>query len=261
MTTPTHTRRAFLAATGASVVGVAGCLTDDTSDEADPDADGFGPELSDPPEPIDADVSSFETYEQDGIDVPLAPIEVTYNWYRRQEARFVDARGGGQYEDLRIQGAAFSPAPEGPDGEDAVTSWPTDATIVTYCGCPHTLASARAATLIQNGYENVYAIDEGFDPWVENGYPVAGNDAEDASIPPVWTITGQTDPSFADELVWAVHEPSDQREAKPIGADGSFQLDIKFSDVTADTVLTLRTPAEEIEAPLGQLVDSPLQLQ
>jgi rhodanese-related sulfurtransferase len=202
-----------------------------------------------PPAP-DVDTSSFETiaYEQ-GIEVPLVPIDVAYDWYRRREARFADARGERQYTTSHVTGAVLSPASGRQD--DPATAWPQGDRIVCYCGCPHHLSTMRAAQLYQNGYEEVYAIDEGFWEWHRLDYPMAGEDVE--YQPYGHVIEGATDPASAGEYAWARTADGSQEEAHPIGSDGSYELVLHFSDVTDGTPITVETPAYSLTKPLGEL--------
>ena len=258
------TRRGALAGGAGMLAVLAGCLDSLTGgpsvDGVPIDADGGDGLALSPDESVDLshiDPSEFETTEQDGVEVPLAPIEITHDWYRAGEARFVDARGGGQYESVRIEGAVLSPAPDGGD-PDPISDWDTDELIVTYCDCPHHLAAARAAALIDDGYENVYVIDEGFVPWRENGYAVAGENVDE--VESLWTVNGVTDTSLAGNLVWGMHEETDQQEAVPIADDGTFEMTIRFTGVTDETPLTLETSTTRVERPLGELSRETVQL-
>ncbi|WP_202935154.1 rhodanese-like domain-containing protein [Halorussus amylolyticus] len=216
---------------------------------SDENTDGYPPEFDDVPEERDIDTSSFGTSEHDGVDVPLAPVDVTHYWYKRGEARFADARGAKQYEESRVYGAVLSPS-SGRD-DDPVADWPKDERIVCYCGCPHHLSGIRAADLIQNGYEEVYVIDEGFWEWFDLGYPVRGSDTEDQ--PENWVIRGETEPAHATDDAWAFHDPTDQTEATRIGDDGSYELHLKFHDVGPDSTIQVETPAYTVEGKLSDL--------
>lgn len=226
-------RRAFLAS--GAVAAVAGCLGSDDSINRE-----------------STFVDDFETTTTDGVAVPLAPIETTYEWYQNDEARFVDARGQTSYERSHVEGAVLSPAPEGPrNGPDPVDDWSMDTRIVAYCGCPHHLSSMRAATLIENGYRNVAVIDEGFTEWQRRGYPMAGSNVD--LRPPSYEIHGQTAQEYVGESAWAFHDPTGQREATPIEADGSYRMELKFADISEDSPIRVTTPEYEIERPLGEL--------
>jgi rhodanese-related sulfurtransferase len=205
-----------------------------------------------PPAPA-VDPSAFETlrYEQ-GIEVPLVPVGIAYDWFRRREARFVDARGPDQYARSHVTGAVLSPASG--RRNDPVTEWPTGDRIVCYCGCPHHLSTARAARLLANGYEEVYAIDEGFWEWSARSYPIAGENPDfHPSAYRSYVIEGETDPSHAGSFAWARTGNGRQEEATPIRADGSYELVLHFSEVTDSTEITVETPAYEVTAPLGEL--------
>lgn len=235
-------RRTFLAAgfaATAGTAGLAGCLGSITGGDSDGSSN---------PDP-----DSFETVERDGVQVPLAPIDVVYRWYtdENEPARMVDARSRTAYDAAHIEGAVLSSAPDGVEN-DPVADWPKGDRIICYCGCPHHLSSMRAASLIQDGYENVMVIDEGFGAWRDAGYPMAGSDVEDRPEPQ--TIRGRTDATFAGEDAWARHEPSGQMEATAIGSDGGYELVLKFVDVDADSIIAIETPEYRFDAPLGELV-------
>lgn len=197
------------------------------------------------------DPESFSGNDADGVVVPLIPIDAAFYWYWSREARFADARGPGAWENSRIFGAVSSPAPAGGEGEDPVADWPTDANIVCYCGCPHHLSGLRAATLIENGYEHVYAIDEGFWEWQDRRYPLAGEDV--ANRPALRVIDGLADPDHAGATAWARHRPTSQVEAGPIGADGRYRLELRFADVSPASRVTVETPGYTVTAPLREL--------
>lgn len=243
-------RRAFLA-TGIGVIGTAslaaGCISR-TGDQEQPEngssqaGPGFAPNPEDVPAP-GVDTSSFERLEVRGQVVPLVPIDVAYPWYLRQDARFVDARSRRAYDSSHVAGAVLSPAPMGYQNEDPTAAWPSDAQIVTYCTCPHHLSSSRAAGLLEQGFENVYALDEGFGPWYDRGYPVASASEVRTRIGEQRAITGRVDAAYAGEFVRLRHDPTGQREPAEIAADGSFEVTFRFVDVDAESVLTLETPA------------------
>ncbi|GAA0673674.1 hypothetical protein GCM10009020_21000 [Natronoarchaeum mannanilyticum] len=106
----------------------------------------------------------------------------------------------------------------------------------------------RAADLLANGHEEVYAIDEGFVPWVENGHPVTGEDEDEYRL--VGTIVGEAPEAATGSYAWARHAPSEQYEAAPIDADGSYELHLRFDEASA---IRVATPSYEIEKPLGEL--------
>ncbi len=275
-------RRTFLAS-AAFTASLAGCLgtdddtstgdtsTDDTNTETtasterngeyetngdfppdeDP-ADGYPPEFDDVPNERSIDTDAFETNTQNGVDVPLAPIDVVNYWYRRGEARIADARGEQQFDTSHVYGAALSPA-WNQDDSDPVRDWPEGDRIVCYCGCPHHLSSVRAASLIDAGYEEVYVIDEGFWEWHERDYAMAGNDLSET--PFGYAVRGRTDARYGGEDIWARHEPSGQREATSIDSDGRFSVTLRFIDVDLSDPIVVETPGYVVEAPLRQLAD------
>ena len=223
-------RRTFLASSTLALTTTAGCLGlggsggDQPSDEGDQPSGGE---------------DGYETKAVEGEQVPLVPIEETYDWYEAESAEFVDARGEGQFRDAHIEGAVWSPAPDGRE-DDPVAAWPKDQRIVCYCGCPHHLSSLRASSLLSEGYDAVYVIDEGFGEWLQQEYPVEGERVGERASARV--IHGKSDASLAGEPVYATHEPSDQREANVVGDDGSYELTLRFRDVTDDSEIRLEAP-------------------
>ncbi len=210
-------RRDFLAVTAVSVAGLSGCLNRSSgsgSDSAqypmpeDGNVDGYPPKFDKVPKKKRFDPSTFDIKKVDVKNghtekVKLVPIDIAYNWYKRREARFADARGVKQYETSHIYGAVLSSAPgiTGAPKRDPVTNWPKDDRVVCYCGCPHHLSSIRAAALMDNGYSDVYVIDEGFWEWHSRDYPIRGNHT--SYNPTGYIIEGVTDPKFAGKTAWA----------------------------------------------------------
>lgn len=226
---------------------------------ADPDpADGFPPAFPDPPDAPDVDESSFEAREVNGETVPLAPIDVVERWYRRSDARFVDARALPQYEASHVYGSVMSTARLESSG-GAIEDWPSDERVVTFCGCPHHLALLRGAGLRKAGHARVYALDEGYGEWSIRDYPMAGTrfaEGEETADPegtaaPAWTIAGRVDPGHAGEYVLA---SVDRRvEAAPIRSDGRFTLTVRVPGATEGTPVRLTTPEGTVTRALGDL--------
>ncbi len=218
-------------------------------------ADGYpDPSVIDetPPAP-DIDPSAFETLSYDrGVEVRLVPIGVAYDWFRRRDARFADTRGAAQYERSHITGAVLSPA-NGREN-DPVAAWPRDDRIVCYCGCPHHLSTARAGDLLSNGYEEVYAIDEGFWEWHTRDYPISGeNTAAAPAAYNSYVIDGRTDPADAGQLAWARTPDGGNKEATPIRGDGSYELTLYLWNIEEGTGVTIETPSYSLTASLGEL--------
>lgn len=254
-------RRSFLATGAVSLSTVAGCLGGGEGGNCGPtgdpskitkDTDGYPPEFDEKPAKRSIDTDSFETVTENGVEVPLAPVEVAHYWYKRGEARFADARGQESYEKSHVYGAVLSPAPERFRGsDDPASNWPTDDRIVCYCGCPHHLSSIRASQLIQNCYEEVYVIDEGFWEWHDRRYPMAGTNVE--GTPEKWVIRGEADVAFAGRDAWARHPPTGQLEATDITDAGTYELHLKFHEVGPESVVEVETPGYTIEGKLKDL--------
>lgn len=239
-------RRSVLAAGGAVVFGsLSGCLGGETEG-----SDGYGEEPDDPPEERAIDTDSYETKPFYGFSVPLVPIDDALYWYQRQEARVVDARGEGQFRESHITGAALSPASEELD-EDLVSDWSHSDLIVTYCDCPHQLAGILASQLMTAGFENVYAIDEGYLEWRERNYPTSGSNASLGL--PAYQVHGIADAAHAGEFVWVSDTVADQHEIARIEPDGSYEMTLHFTGLEDDSVLTVAAPDYTLESTLTEL--------
>lgn len=257
-------RRTYLATLALGTASVAGCTgapTDTQTDESDPDSGDSTPggtgDTASSSGDYPADLSAYETVEMDGTAVPLAPLADVYEWYQAGEVRIVDARGQTSYEKSHIEGAVLSPAPDGQSGDDPVADWEKTTPTVCYCGCPHHLSSMRAETMMENGFEFVAALDEGFWAWHDADYPLAGSDV--TAQPALRTVEGVTDPDLAGESAWARHDPTGQREAAPIGDDGGFTLHLRFADVAPSSQITVETPGFQTTASLSALTDGVLR--
>ncbi|UPV99745.1 rhodanese-like domain-containing protein [Halorussus gelatinilyticus] len=258
-------RRTFLASSVASLSVTAGCLGGGGGSGAklsvtptDGDTDGYPPAFDDKPTERSIDTSSFGTVKENGVEVPLAPIDVAHYWYKRGEARFADARGKKSYKESHIYGAVLSQASKKRRADaDPVMDWPKDDRIVCYCGCPHHLSSIRASQLINAGYKNVYVIDEGFWKWHKKGYPMRGNNV--TSKPKSWVISGETATSLAGENAWARHRPSGQVESTDISDAGSYELHLKFHEVGPDSTIEVETPSYTVEGKLKDLATGTVQ--
>lgn len=152
--------RAITAIGAAATAGLAGCL-------GSPEA---------------ANEYDYETNTENGIAVPLVPVADAGEWFEDTDTLFVDTRRRTAYEDARVADAVWSPAPDGREEGDPLEDVSTDRQIVTYCVCPHTLATIRGESLIAAGYEHTYALDEGLNGWAEAGLPMAGANQSDLHL-------------------------------------------------------------------------------
>ncbi|MFB6309605.1 MAG: rhodanese-like domain-containing protein [Salinirussus sp.] len=217
-------------------------------------ADGFPPTFDDAPAAPSTNPGSYDTLSVNDEMVRLVPIDVAVAWYRRSEARFVDARGRSQYAHAHVYGAVNSPARVNSAG-GPVPGWPSGDRVVTYCGCPHHLSSIRAAGLQKAGYETVYALDDGFlgtaDAWAERGYPMAGSafQTETTTRVAALELTGTVDPANAGEYVWAV--AGEHMEAARIDRDGSYTLHLRVRGLQPDSPVRIYTPEGAQTRPLS----------
>ncbi|UVE52113.1 rhodanese-like domain-containing protein (plasmid) [Haloferax larsenii] len=226
---------------------------DDLPKDTNP-SDGYPPEFDTVPEERAIDTSSYDTVvreiDETSVEVPLVSIEDAYYWYARGEARFVDSRSETNHDVSHIFGSVLSPAPDG-RAYDPTEDWNKADRVVTYCQCPHYLSSLRAAALLNAGFEEVYAIEEGYEAWLDRDYPLAGSDT--SYTYDVRTIDGKTSQGDANGTVWAFHPPTGQVEATKIDSDGSYTLELRFVQVDAQSTIQIETPSYAIQAPLGEV--------
>lgn len=80
----------------------------------------------------------------------------------------LDARPPSDYVERHIKGARSLPFYL---ASQYAGDLPDDVWIVTYCACPHAESEALADGLIDAGLDRVRVLDEGFNVWLERGYP------------------------------------------------------------------------------------------
>jgi rhodanese-related sulfurtransferase len=237
--------------------GTSGSETGTRADSTLPaEEDGYPETVESKPEDREIDTTGLDTVTEGGVDVPLLPVEDAHVLWAYRRARFADARGEDQWENAHVVGAVSSPAsPDARSDDDPIQDWGTSDTIICYCGCPHHLSSIRASQLINEGYENVFVIDEGFYEWSNRGYPVTsdGGGIEE------FTVRGQLDASYAGENAWVQPLDSEQFESTNVADDGSFELHCKFVDVDATSRLRVDTPAWTRTGTVDDLTDGVLR--
>lgn len=224
---------------------------DDLPTDTTPD-DGYPPAFEDPPEAMEFDPESLPTRELQAnsgatVEVPLIPLDVAYNLYARGESRVIDARAPAGYRVSHVLGSVSSPAPDGGD-DDPTESWDVSDPVVIYCHCPTHLSIQRGANLIDNGFEEVYALQGGYQAWKVADYPTDGE-----GVPPTaetWTIEGTTDADDADGIAYVYHRGTDQVAGTTIGADGSYTLEFSFASVSGSDTATVGTPSYEVDGTL-----------
>lgn len=222
--------------------------TDDEDYPADEDPDdGYPPEFENRPEPMEFDADSFPTAREqvDGstVEVPLVPLDVAHNLYMRREARTIDARAETGYEVSHVLGAVRSLRSGGDD--DATADWPKSDRVIAYCHCPIHYSVRRAAHLIDEGFEEVYALQGGYQAWKVADYPTDGEGVP--STAKTWTIDGETDASDGGGVAYVYHSATDQVAGAEIDSDGTYSLEFAFRSVSGSDTVTVGTPSYEVE--------------
>lgn len=223
-------RRAFLATSSAAVVGLAaGCLTDEHIEE------------------------------YDGQQVTYLDPEDVYEIWEEGEALFVDTRSVSEYSQQHIEGAVVSPAPDGLEEDDPVADWPQEDPIIVYCPCPYDLSVQRGATLLNNGYEDVKGLDDGFQAWLNEGWPTDQGEPEELDL--THEIEGETDEAYASEPVIVTEGASGRETRTYVNEDGSYGLSLHFSGISESTPLTIEAPDYTVEGTVAELTETTVTAQ
>jgi cytochrome c oxidase cbb3-type subunit 3/ubiquinol-cytochrome c reductase cytochrome c subunit len=98
------------------------------------------------------------------------PADSVYAAYKANKSFIIiDARPHNDYLRAHIEGAVSVPFY---DVGKAVDLLPRDAWIITYCVCPHAMSGKALDKLRSAGFEKTGILDEGFNVWMDRGYPV-----------------------------------------------------------------------------------------
>lgn len=214
--------------------------------------DGYPPTFEKKPKARQFDADSFPTVRKQPsgdstVQVPLIPLEVAYNVYARGEARIIDTRSKLGYQTSHILGAVRSPAPKG-GKNDPTGDWPKTDQIITYCHCPTHFAVQRAAYLLDNGFEEVYALQGGYQAWKVANLPTNGRGVP--SKVKTWTVKGKTASTDSGSVAYVSHNATDQVAGTKIASDGSYSIEFSFASVSGSDTVTVGTPSYEIEGSL-----------
>ena len=99
--------------------------------------------------------------------VSVEQVEAAYD--ANAKMVLLDARLPSEYLHGHITGAISMPFYSVGEYLDAFSE---DTWVVAYCACPHAESGVAADTLKEAGFTKVTVIDEGYDAWVDDGYPV-----------------------------------------------------------------------------------------
>lgn len=189
----TRTRRSVLAGGGCSFLSLtlAGCLAsgvdgpeqpgpdDDSESKSESESESETPTQPDQTishDPLQAEAYPTETY--DGTELALATAEETHDWLTADEAIVADTRTEKAYDKVRIDGARWSPEPNGRSDGDPLEALPPDRPIVVY-GAPESDGPRRrATTLLADGYQLVFVLEGGLKAWQAAALPLGGKKVE-----------------------------------------------------------------------------------
>lgn len=110
--------------------------------------------------------------EPDYTKIKAVNLEQAYTLYN-DGVKFVDSRDMWEYADGHIKGAVSFPEIEFETDHPALQKIKKDEKLVIYCSSSECgLSTKLAIELLKLGYENLFVFEEGWDAWLENGYPI-----------------------------------------------------------------------------------------
>lgn len=222
--------------------------TEELPEDTNPD-DGLPPEFDDQPEAMDYSTSSFdvrtETIDGNTYDVPVVPLDVAYNLYARREARFVDARYQEGYDISHVFGAVRS-LQQSDDGP--IQDWDQSETVIAYCHCPYHNAVRRGAQMLAAGFEEVFALENGFQAWKVAGHPTEGDGVPSSAT--TRTVEGESDAESGD-VAYIYHLSTDQVAGTEIESGGSYTIEFAFADAAGSDDIAVGTPDYEVSGTLS----------
>ena len=142
--------------------------------------------------------------------------------------------------------------------------FPKDKLIVTYCGCPHHLSGLSAMLLIQNGYQHIRVLDEGFNVWKQQGYPVVKGPTPINSLT-TRMVSGQLLDSkhqpISQQDIFLTHLKTGQIEATRTDEQGRFTITLHFWNVSeTDQMLFSLMNNQNVTIKTLQDLGTPVQL-
>ena len=124
------------------------------------------PELGDPVINPDGAEPAFAASGEHYL--PLADLWADYD--AGAKMIILDARPPADYVTEHVAGA--SSVPFYSVDQAVIDKLPKDTWIVCYCACPHAESDALAQALEAEGFDKVKVLNEGYNAWVDAGYPV-----------------------------------------------------------------------------------------
>ena len=110
--------------------------------------------------------------ELDYTKIIAVKIDQAYQLYE-EDAVFVDARDMWEFADGHIKNSINFPEIEFEVNHPALKELSKDEKLVIYCSSTECgLSTKLAIELLKLGYEKLFVFEEGWDAWLENGYPI-----------------------------------------------------------------------------------------
>lgn len=115
--------------------------------------------------------------ETTGNSLSFEPKAITlsqaYKFYVEGKAKFIDARDKWDFGDGHIQNAVNIPEYNFEPSSPKVKYLKKDQLYILYCGSDDCELSQRLASELNKlGFKNIYVFLDGYEVWLQNGYPV-----------------------------------------------------------------------------------------
>lgn len=159
--------------------------------------------------------------------------DLAFTLYQQGKVQFIDVRGRVPYQEEHIKGAMDLPLTDIQAGKhktllSAIKK--QGKVIVTYCDCPHGMSELATEILRKDGFDQTFALDEGFGYWQDKGYPTgSASGTGGAPQKTFYELSGEiADPGPVPDKIWIRHEATGQQEVAPIQADRTFRSHLRF---------------------------------
>lgn len=146
-----------------------------------------------------------------------------------QKVLVIDVRSNYAYQMEHIKDSISLPLPQIKQRFSALPA-DKDSTIITYCSCPHHIAEMASDILKEQGYQNVFVLDEGLPGWKRASFPLSG-DSANQPISIYWVIgyvVGEFHKPVSNLEVRVYHPRTEQLEFDKTGKDGFYAIPLRF---------------------------------
>ncbi len=121
---------------------------------------------------------STATTQPDYSKIQAVKIDDAYNFYKKG-VTFIDARDMWEFSEGHIKGAINFPYVEFEAEHLALEKLKKDERLIIYCSSDECGLSTKLAEELQKlGFQKLFVFEEGWDAWLERGYPTETSELE-----------------------------------------------------------------------------------